>query len=141
VVNEAVRRGFHGYLTKDTPLAQLTEAIRAVMDGRLVVSKGPAKTRVAGSGNEDRLVALLIQQLTPRELEVLGQLAQGVSGSVIAERLHMSPNTVRTHVQSILAKLQVHSRLEAAAFAVRHQIVRPSPRAGWGGPPDLVQTS
>jgi two-component system, NarL family, nitrate/nitrite response regulator NarL len=140
-VNEAVRRGFHGYLTKDTPVAQLPEAIRGVMEGRLVVSKGPAQTRVAGSGNEDRHVALLIQQLTSRELEVLEQLALGVSGSVIAERLHMSPNTVRTHVQSILAKLQVHSRLEAAAFAVRHHIVSPASSGGRGVPPYLMQTT
>jgi two-component system, NarL family, nitrate/nitrite response regulator NarL len=138
-VNEAIRGGFHGYLTKDTPVAQLPEAIRAVMDGRLVVSRGPAQVRAVGSGNEDRHVALLIQQLTSRELEVLEQLALGVSGSVIAERLHMSPNTVRTHVQSILAKLQVHSRLEAAAFAVRHQIVRPASSGGRGVPPYLIQ--
>jgi two-component system nitrate/nitrite response regulator NarL len=63
------------------------------------------------------------QQLTPREREVLALLVEGLSGVVIANRLGISRNTVRTHVQSILTKLQVHSRLEAATFAVRHRLV------------------
>jgi two-component system nitrate/nitrite response regulator NarL len=48
---------------------------------------------------------------------------QGVSGDRLSQRLGISPNTVRTHVQSILTKLQVHSRLEAATFAVRHGVM------------------
>jgi two-component system, NarL family, nitrate/nitrite response regulator NarL len=66
---------------------------------------------------------LLAEQLTPREREVLGLLSQGAKGSDIATDLSMSPNTVRTHVQSILSKLQVHSRLEAVAFAVNNGII------------------
>jgi len=66
----------------------------------------------------------LIKQLTERERQVLQLLAEGSSGVQIAARLSISPNTVRTHVQSILTKLQVHSRLEAAAFAVRHGLIR-----------------
>jgi two-component system, NarL family, nitrate/nitrite response regulator NarL len=52
----------------------------------------------------------------------------GAGGREIAKALGVAPNTVRTHVQSILSKLQVHSRLEAAAFAVRHGLVRPARR-------------
>ncbi len=63
---------------------------------------------------------LLVSTLTPREREVLGLLARGWSGANIARHMAISVNTVRTHVQSVLTKLQVHSRLEAAAFAVRH---------------------
>jgi two-component system nitrate/nitrite response regulator NarL len=70
---------------------------------------------------------LLASQLTRRELEVLELLAQGAGGAEIARRLRVSPNTVRTHVQGILSKLQVHTRLEAAAFAVRHDLVRVGP--------------
>ncbi len=67
---------------------------------------------------------LLAAQLTVREVEVLHLLAEGATSSQIAEQLEVSPNTVRTHVQGILSKLQVHSRLEAAAFAVRHDLVK-----------------
>jgi two-component system nitrate/nitrite response regulator NarL len=71
---------------------------------------------------------LMADQLTYRELDVLRLLAEGVRGDAIAQRLGITQNTVRTHVQSILTKLQVHSRLEAATFAVRHGIVD-SPRS------------
>jgi DNA-binding NarL/FixJ family response regulator len=57
-------------------------------------------------------------------------LARGIGGKEIARELAISVNTVRTHVQSILTKLQVHSRLEAAAFAVRHGLVDRSVRVG-----------
>jgi two-component system nitrate/nitrite response regulator NarL len=67
----------------------------------------------------------MADQLTYRELDVLRLLAEGMQGEAIARKLGISRNTVRTHVQSILTKLQVHSRLEAATFAVRHGIVDP----------------
>jgi two-component system nitrate/nitrite response regulator NarL len=72
---------------------------------------------------------LLASQLTDREREVLRLLARGTTSPEISKRLHIAPNTVRTHIQSILAKLQVHSRLEAAAFAVRHGLVDVTDRA------------
>jgi DNA-binding NarL/FixJ family response regulator len=68
-------------------------------------------------------VWLLVSQLTAREREVLELLVEGADGAMIARRLGISRNTVRTHVQSILTKLQVHSRLEAATLAVRHRVV------------------
>ena len=71
--------------------------------------------------------ALLVNQLTPREYEVLSLLAEGANSFQISRTLSISPNTVRTHVQSILVKLQVHSRLEAVAFAARHRVVRSAP--------------
>ena len=64
----------------------------------------------------------MLKQLTPREREVLGLLAEGMSGKDIADSLFLSRNTVRTHIQNILTKLQVHSRLQAAALATRHGI-------------------
>jgi two-component system nitrate/nitrite response regulator NarL len=66
---------------------------------------------------------LLVSQLTAREKEVLGLLVEGTNSARIASQLGISSNTVRTHVQSILTKLQVHSRLEAATLAVRHGLV------------------
>ena len=60
--------------------------------------------------------------LSRRELEVLRLMADGLSTSAAAERLHVSPATIRNHVQNILAKLGVHSRLEAVAFATKHRL-------------------
>jgi DNA-binding NarL/FixJ family response regulator len=119
-LQEAVRFGFHGFLTKDTKLPQLVRAIRDVAEGQLVVPHRLATRRRNGESEE---VALLASQLTRRELEVLGLLVAGSNSIEIARALTVSPNTVRTHVQSILAKLQVHSRLEAVAFATRHHLL------------------
>ena len=119
-LQEAVKLGFHGFLTKDTKLPQLVRAIRDVSEGQLVVPHRLATRRRNGESEE---VALLASQLTPREREVLSLLVAGSNSSEIARALRVSPNTVRTHVQSILAKLQVHSRLEAVAFARRHNLL------------------
>jgi DNA-binding NarL/FixJ family response regulator len=125
VADDVVRAGFHGYLLKDTKMSQLLSAIQIVLGGDVVLPSRAVRSR----GGRDSQARLLGRNLTPRELQVLEMLAQGVGGREIARTLGVAPNTVRTHVQSILSKLQVHSRLEAAAFAVRHGLVRPSPRA------------
>ena len=122
-VREALRAGFQGYIIKDTPISSFIRAIEAVLSGEVVVPRTLAP-RVAGMrSSEEEAVALLVDQLTPKEREVLELLVQGASGQSIARSLGISPNTVRTHVQNVLTKLQVRSRLEAATFAVRHRIV------------------
>jgi len=118
--DEALRLGFRGYLTKDTPVEQFTSAIQAVMDGQLVL---PYRLAHAARRSPDN-AAVLAEQLTARERQVLELLVQGAAGRMIATTLAINNNTVRTHIQSILTKLQVHSRLEAAAFAVRHRLVQ-----------------
>lgn len=128
VVSEAIRSGFHGYLTKDTPLQQFIGAVEAVMDGHVVMpSRLAAAVAGGGRSEEERRAALLAEHLSPREREVLELLVQGATSRALASALHVSPNTVRTHIQSILTKLSVHSRLEAATFAVRHGIVKIAP--------------
>jgi two-component system, NarL family, nitrate/nitrite response regulator NarL len=134
-VKEALRVGFRGYVTKDVRAQRFVSAIKAVMDGQVVIPRQLASAVGGARSAEDRHAALLAQQLTDREREVLALLVEGAGGAEIAERLSISTNTVRTHVQSVLTKLQVHSRLEAATFAVRHGLVaslgadgrRPSP--------------
>jgi DNA-binding NarL/FixJ family response regulator len=124
VAREVLRAGFHGFLTKDTPLPQFIKSVKAVLEGKVInLPRREAATPTLGD-EEQRDAALLAGQLTPRELEVLEILVRGGSNAEIAKELGLSPNTVRTHVQSILTKLQVRSRLEAAAFAVRFRIVR-----------------
>ena len=66
-----------------------------------------------------------IEPLTPRELEVLKALTEGLSTPDICNRLFIAPNTLRTHVRNIMSKLRVHSKLEAVAFAIRHRLVEP----------------
>jgi two-component system, NarL family, nitrate/nitrite response regulator NarL len=123
VVKEALRIGFRGYVTKDVRVQRFVSAVQAVLEGQVVIPRQLA-TAVGGARSaEERHAALLGQQLTDREREVLALLVDGASGADIAERLSISTNTVRTHVQSVLTKLQVHSRLEAATFAVRHGLV------------------
>ena len=124
IVGEALRTGFAGYLTKDTPLTQFVAMIEAAAGGQVVTNQRLAAAVVGARTAEERHASLLAEQLSPRERQVLTLLAEGANSEDIAGKLSVSPNTVRTHVQSILTKLQVHSRLEAATFAVRYGIVK-----------------
>jgi len=121
-VREAVRVGFHGYITKDTPVSRFASSLRAVLDGQVVFPRRLASAMT--HARDDDGSELLAAQLTARELEVLGLMAEGLGGTEIAGSLGISTNTVRTHIQSILTKLQVHSRLEAVAFALRRGLVQ-----------------
>jgi two-component system, NarL family, nitrate/nitrite response regulator NarL len=118
----AIQSGFHGYITKDTDLTRFIAAIESALEGQVVMPRRLTRKETGKQGRGDYLAAL-IASLTTREREVLALLTEGMNGSRIAETLRISENTVRTHVQSILTKLQVHSRLEAAAFAVQHGLV------------------
>jgi two-component system, NarL family, nitrate/nitrite response regulator NarL len=114
--------GFHGYLTKDTDLPKLVDAMRVTLEGHTVVPTHLAQGPRAVRGRQDPATALA-ELLTQREREVLALLVNGHGSGHISDVLGISTNTVRSHIQNILPKLQVHSRLEAAAFAVRHNLV------------------
>jgi DNA-binding NarL/FixJ family response regulator len=84
------------------------------------------------AAREQGVVQQPIEALTPRELEILRALADGLPTREICARLSIAPNTLRTHVQNIMGKLGVHSKLEAVAFALRHRIVElPRPERGF----------
>jgi NarL family two-component system response regulator LiaR len=119
-VQDAFKAGFHGYLTKQTEAERFRNALRSIQDGQTVFPQRQVSRNRERTNDE-----LMSEQLTNREVEVLQLLAEGATSAQMAEQLDVSPNTVRTHVQGILSKLQVHSRLEAAAFAVRHGLVNP----------------
>jgi two-component system nitrate/nitrite response regulator NarL len=120
---DAMRAGFHGCLTKDIPIAKLFSSIRAALDGQVVLSPRVVRGAFDARPPDVRAAALLAEQITPREQDVLSLLVQGASSDEVARSLSVSPHTVRTHVQSIFTKLGVHSRLEATAFAVRYGLV------------------
>jgi DNA-binding NarL/FixJ family response regulator len=89
----------------------------------VVIPQRLAAATLGARSAEEEAAMLLAGQLTPREREVLALLVEGATGGQISDSLTVSPNTVRTHIQNVLTKLQVRSRLEAAAFAVRWGIV------------------
>jgi two-component system, NarL family, nitrate/nitrite response regulator NarL len=125
MVLETMRLGLHGFLPKDTPLNLFMRSVGTALKGQMIIPHRLANAAAGGMSEEERDARLLARQLTARELEILTMLAEGATGADIRARLVVSPNTVRTHIQNILTKLQVHSRLEAAAFAVKYEIVRP----------------
>jgi DNA-binding NarL/FixJ family response regulator len=122
-VTSLVQEGFQGYLTKDVGLRDFVTCVQAALHGEVIVRRRPVSGNArhpSANGDNGQLFA---RHLTNREREVLALLVEGASGAQIAARLSVSPNTVRSHIQNILTKLQVRSRLEAAAFAVRHELV------------------
>lgn len=133
VMGEVLRAGFHGFLTKTAPLSHLVESISASASGRAVVPHRHLQRAAGAKTPEEENATLRASQLTDREKEVLALLCEGASGEEMAEQLSVSKNTVRTHVQNILMKLQVHSRLEAVAFAVRHGVVQIPRKSGLNG--------
>ena len=85
--------------------------------------KTPPRSSAAGFNNSAILADKNASRLTPRELEVLGLLSEGITGATIAKRLNISNTTVRNHVQHIQSKLGVHSKTEAVAYAYRHKFL------------------
>jgi two-component system nitrate/nitrite response regulator NarL len=120
-VLQALHAGASGYLHKTRGVSALTGAIERVLRGEVVVDVPKATRKRQPPQLEDahRLAAYL----TPRERECLGLLVEGLDTASIATKLGVSPATVRTHIQSLLIKLGVHSRLEAASFAVRYRLL------------------
>jgi DNA-binding NarL/FixJ family response regulator len=125
-VYEALRAGASGFLLKDAPEEQLVAGIRIVADGGSLFA--PAVTRrlierFAGSRRTSPPAAL--DDLTPRELEVLRLVARGLSNAEIAATLVVSEHTVKTHVARVLQKLDLRDRVQAVVLAYEAGIVRP----------------
>ena len=113
----AMRAGAAGVLYKDVDPDALVRGIRAVHDGHLLFAPEAAGTLLHSTNAPVRG----LDALTGREREVLAELAQGRSNREIARALHVSEKTVKAHVSSVLAKLGVQDRTQAALFAVRHE--------------------
>ena len=121
--NRALAAGAAGYLCKTAGIDAVVDAIRGCSPARTAVRLTPRPAPRPSPQDAD--AHRLAGYLTNRERECLALLVDGHSSDAIAERLGVSITTVRTHVQSVLTKLGVHSRLEAASFAVRHSAARP----------------
>jgi DNA-binding NarL/FixJ family response regulator len=124
----AIRAGADGYLLKDAGPAALTDAIRAVHRGEALLSPEAAAvvmSRVAGDDGAPPPPNPDLDRLTPREREVLVGLGRGLTNRQLAAELFVSEKTVKTHVSSLLAKLRLADRTQAALFAVRAGVVDP----------------
>jgi RNA polymerase sigma factor (sigma-70 family) len=117
----AVGAGAHEVLGKESDTEPVPRRVQAVLDdeGTIPRPMPPQPARPLLDDMDDRADAPL-HRLSQREREILGLLANGWSNRRIAEECFLSLNTVRTHVQNILVKLGVHSKLEAVAFALEH---------------------
>jgi len=119
---KATEAGCAGFILKTSPLIELVAAVRTAAAGEIMVSS--------------ELLARLLNRLhhkheapphdlTGREREILELIAEGLTNGAIAKRLFISVNTVRNHVQSVLAKLEAHSKLEALSIAIREGLINP----------------
>ncbi|MDQ3762050.1 MAG: response regulator transcription factor [Actinomycetota bacterium] len=118
-MRHAVRLGAAGYVHKTWGIRKLVQALERVIDGAVVLD-APRETTVRSDVSEARRLAA---HLTARERQCLALLVEGLDTSAMTVRLGVSTTTVRSHVQALLTKLGVHSRLEAATFAVRYDLV------------------
>lgn len=119
LIRQALQAGAIGYLLKDVSALTLAEAIRAAHKGRGTLSPA-ASQELVNAVNQPSLVD---RHLTGREQAVLILLVDGLNNTEIATKLFVKPSTIKSHVSHILAKLEVTSRTEAVAFAVRHRLV------------------
>ena len=122
-VAEAMKAGACGFMAKDTPIDDVTAAVRAAAKGGAWLSPGAAQI-VLGRIRDSAAAAPeseanKLDALSARELDVLRLIARGMENSEIAETLHISRRTAKNHVSNILAKLGLQSRVQAAIYAVR----------------------
>ena len=122
----AIEAGAAGVLHKSADVDEILDAARRLAAGEPLISPEELgeMLRLAGeSREEEREARASIEQLTRREIQVLKALGEGLTNREIAERLHMSVDTERTHMMNILSKLGVHSRLQALLFAARYGLI------------------
>lgn len=130
-LRQALSTGASGYILKDIEPQSLIEAIKTVAEGgslinpqmlRNLIQEIAAPNPVAPPVTPDEETRALLANLTRREKQVLSLIGQGFSNAAIADKLSISPDTVKTHVKSILEKLNVRDRTQAAVFAVRSRL-------------------
>jgi DNA-binding NarL/FixJ family response regulator len=122
VLRSAVKAGVTGYLSKHESATQVVQAVRSAARGEALIAPYMLARLLRGLQKKDEPGPAT--PLTPRELDVLRELSLGHDNETVAKTLTMSPNTVRTHVQNILSKLNVHSKLEAVSKGIREGWIR-----------------
>ncbi|MGH2654199.1 MAG: LuxR C-terminal-related transcriptional regulator [Actinomycetota bacterium] len=125
-VARAVEAGAAGYLPTTRPVKHVVSSIRAAHRGKPLMDAEETRRVLARTGRRRADTSQLdgLRRLTPREIEILQGMADGLTSARIAEELAISPHTLRTHIQNMLVKLRVHSKMEAMALAIRYGKVR-----------------
>ena len=118
-IRDAIGKGVDGYILKTSEPEQILQALYTVRDGK---SMFPAQVLQKMARAE--LMQGVLGKLSPREQEIVGYVARGLSNRAIGESLGLSENTVRNHLRSILEKLKLDNRVQVATFALEHGIVK-----------------
>ena len=125
-VYDALDAGASGYLLKDVPAARLFDAVRVIANGQAMLAPTVTSRLISEFARfRPRPLAAVRDKLTPREIDVLRLVAEGLSNQEIAGRLVISEQTVKTHVGNILAKLCVRDRTQAVVIAYESRLVVP----------------
>ena len=128
-VYDAIRAGASGFLLKDVTAERLVEGVRMISEGSMLLGPAVSRRLVAdfarGPGSRPAARAPYVDTLSPREREVLDELARGRSNAEIAAGLHISAETVKSHVAEVLRKLGLRDRIQAVVFAYEHGLVQP----------------
>ena len=119
----AIEAGADGVLDKATPIKDIIEAIKHLKDEEALLSRAEAIGMLSREGRQKQEALQAIERLTSREKEILRALGEGLESKQIAQKLNITVETEHTHMGNILHKLDVHSRLQALVFAVRHGLV------------------
>jgi len=114
LLSGALESGARGFLLKEAPISDLARAVRMVAQGGIYLDPALAGFLMDSPARHD---------LTRQELEILRLLAEGCTNEQVGKRLFLSPETVRTHVRKLMAKLNVHTRTEAVATALRERLI------------------
>ncbi len=123
VVYDALRAGASGFLLKDAPEERLTTAIRVVADGSSLFAPSVTRRLMEEFARRTPTRSANLDVLTEREVEVLRELARGLSNAEIAAALFVSENTVKTHVARVLMKLGLRDRVQAVVVAYESGLV------------------
>lgn len=125
-IDQALKVKARGYVTKAEPLPKLIDAIKQVSEGGVYFSD-EIRSRLVADLNGVRLAKATdttrTSTLSPRELEVLGYLAKGLSKKEIAQTMHVSVKTVEGHTERLMSKLDLHDRVHLTLFAIREGLV------------------
>jgi DNA-binding NarL/FixJ family response regulator len=129
-VYDALRAGASGFMLKDAPPEEIAAAVRIVASGEALLAPAVTRTVIEEFARNPPAAAPpsqppAVAELTPREREVLGLLARGLSNSEICDRLVISDATTKTHVARILQKLDLRDRVQAVIYAYESGLIAP----------------
>lgn len=115
---EAVRSGAQGYIKKDLSAQEFLEMLRGLQQGEAAIDRKTVSRLLESFSALTHQPSDSVNELTPREIELLQLIAEGLSNKAVAEKLYISENTVKYHLKKILQKLGVQNRTEAVAYAL-----------------------